>query len=1017
MSEWKTAMGKLITKPSNSTDIPKNKNSNSYATTRYISEKYDYSIKNHSHSHKKLFHDRVKLNKFAVVHQNIRGLNNKTDELLISLSPSTPQIICLTEHHLKPDEIGNICLGHYTLGTSFCRRSFKQGGVCIFASDNTSTEVIDLEQHTKEKDLEICALQTYIASACFVIICVYRSPTGDFNYFIDQLEVILNRIYKISRYIILCGDFNINFLENNTKKYSLDALLASFNLSGIVNFPTRTSYQSSTQIDNIFINTQQNDYFIQPLNNGLSDHDGQILTFPNVVTFTPKHTSIKVRKMNEHSIMNFTLLLSYENWEEVFQDNDINTIFNKFLNTYLRIFNTSFPYTVVNNAYNNKPWLTSGIKISCATKRKLYLCLKKNSDQTYREYYKLYCHILSKVIVLAKKLYYNNLIDRSNNKQKTTWNVVRKITNNRNIRNNVSFMKSNNKQPCKQTNIANAFNSYFVSIAESLINNNTDNSQDCINPLTYLDQNFNCPIIPLNLKKTTTHEIGKIIHDIKTKDSSGYDEISTRILKISSPYVVSPLTFIFNKILSTGVFPERLKYSEVIPVFKKGDSGDFANYRPISILTSFSKIIEKIIYKRLYKYLQDNNILANEQFGFRDNSSTDTATYAFLNNILSALDNGNYTGSLFCDLQKAFDSVNHDILLAKLDFYGISGLALKLIKSYLENRYQRVTVNNLRSQKIVSTWEIVKHGVPQGSVLGPLLFLVYINDFPSTINKLASTILFADDTSIIISNSNSVDFINNVNAVMTEIMNWFKGNLLTLNLNKTTFLQFLTKNSNKEIKTQIFSSNLINTNINSTKFLGILIDNTLSWSDHTSTLASKLNRASYAIRTIKPLMSTDGLRNIYFSYAHSLISYGIIFWGNSHHSTKIFKLQKRIIRTIINIGRRDSCRKLFSHLQILTLTSQYIFSLLVFVVKNRKLFTTNAEIHKLNTRYNKNLHLSSTKLTLVQKGVLYSGSKIFNHLPSSIKTESGDIKRFKILLKRYLNDHAFYSLDEYYQCQ
>ena len=170
---------------------------------------------NHSHSHKNLVHDRVKLNKFAVVHQNIRGLNNKTDEFLISLSPSTPQIICLTEHHLKPDEIGNICLGHHTLGTYFCRRSFKQGGVCIFASDNTSTKVIDLE-HTKEKDLEICALQTYIASACFVI-CVYRSPTGDFNYFIDQLEIILNRIYKISKYIILCSDFNKLFRKQYKK--------------------------------------------------------------------------------------------------------------------------------------------------------------------------------------------------------------------------------------------------------------------------------------------------------------------------------------------------------------------------------------------------------------------------------------------------------------------------------------------------------------------------------------------------------------------------------------------------------------------------------------------------------------------------------------------------------------------------------------------------------------------------------------------------------------------------------
>jgi len=233
---------------------------------------------------------------------------------------------------------------------------------------------------------------------------------------------------------------------------------------------------------------------------------------------------------------------------------------------------------------------------------------------------------------------------------------------------------------------------------------------------------------------------------------------------------------------------------------------------------------------------------------------------------------------------------------------------------------------------------------------------------------------------------------------MTEITNWFQSNLLTLNLNKTIFLQFLTK-KNKEIKIQIVASNSVNTNINSTKFLGLNINCTLSWSDHIAALTSKLNKACYAIRAVKSFMSLDVLRTVYFAYVHSVIFYGIIFWGNSLLSANIFKIKKRIIRIITNTGKRESCRQLFKQLQILPLPSHYIYSLLVFVNKNKELFMSNSEIHNINTQYKHNLHLPSTHLTLIQKEVLYSGSKIFSHLPLCIEAHSNDPKRFKTKLK------------------
>jgi len=237
---------------------------------------------------------------------------------------------------------------------------------------------------------------------------------------------------------------------------------------------------------------------------------------------------------------------------------------------------------------------------------------------------------------------------------------------------------------------------------------------------------------------------------------------------------------------------------------------------------------------------------------------------------------------------------------------------------------------------------------------------------------------------------------------------------LSLNYNKTPFLQYLTKKQN-ERKIQITTSTSIITNIKSTKFLGLTIDSILSWREHISCITPKLNKACYAIRVIKPFMTQNVLRTVYFSYFHSVMSYGVIFWGNSYLSNNIFRIQKRIIRIITNKGKRDSCRYLYKQLQILTFTSQYIFSMLLFVTKYRDLFLSNSEIHDIDTHFNCNIYLPSTNLTLVQKGDFYSGSRIYSHLPTHIKDISKDFKQSKSTLKALLLEHTCYSLEEFYQ--
>jgi hypothetical protein len=375
------------------------------------------------------------------------------------------------------------------------------------------------------------------------------------------------------------------------------------------------------------------------------------------------------------------------------------------------------------------------------------------------------------------------------------------------------------------------------------------------------------------------------------------------------------------------------------------------------------------------------------------------------------------TGSIFCDLEKAFDTVNHELLLDKLQCYGIKGKAKTLLESYLLNRYQRVHIfNSYSNSDTLSYWTKITQGVPQGLILGPLLFLMYINDLPKVIEPTAIPIMFADGTSIFIKSPNNIQLQSDPNTVFCQLNKWFRDNLIKLNLDKTYFIQFISKSiCSSDIQIMIENKHI--STVKETAFLGLIIDNALSWKGHIDYIIPKLSSACYVMRTVKPYVSHNTLKIIYYSYFHSVMNYGLLFWGSSTESIKIFKLQKKMIRVMMGYKSNHSCRDLFVTLGILPLSSQYIFSLLLFLNKNKNQFKVNSEIYHYATRQHSNFHQPSPNLTNYQKGVCYLGAKVFNKLPSYIKEEFHNPNKFKLILKKFLNEKSFYSLQEYFELQ
>ena len=417
---------------------------------------------------------------------------------------------------------------------------------------------------------------------------------------------------------------------------------------------------------------------------------------------------------------------------------------------------------------------------------------------------------------------------------------------------------------------------------------------------------------------------------MKPKLSQGHDNISTKIMKAGIIEVAKPLTYIFNLSLSSGIVPKQLKVATIEPIHKAGDRGLFNNYRPISILPAFSKLLEKVMATRLCKFLESHSLLYKHQYGFRKGHATIHPIIHFLNHIAQSNDKPNkeLTIGLFLDLSKAFDTVSHDILLKKLNRYGIRGIANDWFRSYLSERVQYTSIG-----KHVSTRKLSTCGVPQGSILGPLLFLIYINDLHNATEL--NILTFADDTTAFMSHKCPNELVRKTNVELRKIYEWCCVNKLSLNTKKSFFSIYGPKQNITLNETITLKNNIIarvkNDHNSVAKFLGVYLDEHLTWKFHVNKIRSKISQAIYALNKVKNILPLSTMKTIYYSLVHSNLTYGILAWGNSASANSLFKLQKKAIRMLNNKKYNSHTEPLFKLNNILTLKDQYTFEVLTFM--------------------------------------------------------------------------------------
>ena len=929
--------------------------------------------------------------KLGIGYLNIYHLYNKIHEINIQLNRSkyTTHILGLSEtklHENITDE--DINIPNYTLIRKDKTKQYEHGLIAyVHSSISKSIKRRSDLEHREIESLwvEICQEKSKPKLLCFL----YRRPDPSklsewIDCFCEMIENIPHKNYEIQ----ILGDFNINL---NESQKTWNACVAALGLDQLITNFTRVTNTSSTIIDHIYTNVKNKISNVQVINVNKSDHFLIYCEYSQQVPKIPNngHTVITYRSYKHFNENEFYKSLAKSPFDNVLSTTDPNKAMTIIYELLLWVVNKHAPLRTIRIKCSDiPPWLSHETIAAMNVRDSI-------NKKTQKAAFKSQKNLVNDLVKNDKRNLFNKMIE-NNKDTKTIWKAMNVLTN-----------KSKKKSNPKTDLPPNEINDYFLNLSKTLLTpEHREKSKNYVCPIE-LEQfcNKQNPCNSFSIPLMTTSDVYKLVNSLKNSKSLGPDEIPVYLLKLALPFITNALTYAYNLCISQNIFPSPLKEAKVIPIPKCKDTSDPKNFRPISLLPVLTKPLEKHIYYHMYKYMEENNLFTKNQSGFRENHSCHTALVKMIDSCLHAINKSEFTGIVFLDFKKAFDLVNHHILLEKLKLYFPNSTTVDFIRSYLSERQQYTCIDGKKSEK-----GQILSGVPQGSVLGPLFFLIYINDLPLQLDNSINIDLFADDTSIYASGPN----INSINTTlqynMNKANNWCKTNDMIIHPDKTKSMIIATRQKQQKT-TQKLNLTLESSTIEQVKqhkMLGLWIDSGVSWNLHIDKLIKKISRNTFLLSRLKLFTNTHNLKMFFNAHIMSHINYASTIWDGCCKDAlkKLNSVYRRAIKHLIHNPNLSTDEKI-EELNLLPLDKQLEVNKTIFIQKiicGKTPPYLSQLIKKATPRYNsKNLIPPCSFNDCFKTSLAFSGSIVWNKLPLYLKNISSPKLFKKELYKHYIN--------------